>query len=122
MTAARCAVGADLSGAAAEFAGVGLEPADAVIDVLQRCRVGGLGRVAKIDREHHDAGFGEIERGVLAVGAVLVVPGAAVHLQHRGERSRAGRLIEPRQELFAAVAPVDDVLDHELVGACLCPR
>ena len=35
VAAARRAVGADLCGAAAEIAGVRLEPADAVVDVLQ---------------------------------------------------------------------------------------
>ena len=58
----------------------------------------------------------EIQRGLLAVGAVLVVPGAAVDLQHRRERAGAGRLIEPRHPHLVAVALVDDVSDLELVA------
>ena len=116
MPAARRAVGADPVGAAAELARMRLQPADAVIDVLQRRRIGRLGRIAEIDRQHHDAGGREIERGVLAVGAVLVVPGAAVDLEHRRERAGSRRLIEPRQPRLAAAALVDDVLDHEFIS------
>ena len=116
VAAARGAVGADPVGAAAELARMGLEPADAQIDILQRGRVGRLGRVAKVDRQHHDAGGRQIERGVLPVGAVLVGPGAAMHLQHRRERSAAARLVKPRQPGLLAVALVDQIPDHELVG------
>jgi hypothetical protein len=45
-----------------------------------------------------------------AVGAVLVVPGAAMDLQNCGEWAIAGRLVKARQALLAAGALVDDVL------------
>ena len=115
MAAARRAVETDALGAAAELPGMGLQPADAVVDVLERRRIGRFRRVAELEREHDDAAAHQIHGGLLTVGAVLVVPGAAVHLDHRRERTGACRLIEPRHALLAAISLVDDVSDLELV-------
>jgi len=109
MSAARCAVGANAFRAAAELCGMRLQPADAVVDVLQRGRIGRLGRIAKINRDNDDPGGGEIERGVLAVGAILGVPGAAMDPEHGREQAGPGRLIDPRQPRPAGAALVDDV-------------
>jgi hypothetical protein len=36
-----------------------------------------------------------------------------MHLQRRRERAGAGGLVEPRQPLLAAMALINDILDHE---------
>src|SRR5262245_37566770 len=99
-----------------------LQPADPVVDVLERRRIRRLRRVAEFDREHDDAAGAEIEGGVLPVGAVLAVPGAAMNLHDGRKRSLPCWLIQASQPDLVAIPLIDDVADLEFVcfrGCCL---
>ena len=106
VAAGGAAVDADARGVAAPFGGLRLDPAQAVVRVLD---VGGVGRFAgqgHVDRHDHYAARRDRAVHRLFGEAVLARPGAAVQVEHHREGPRALRLVDAREELAAGgIAP-----------------
>ena len=116
MTAARLAGDADEIGPGLELLGVQLGPADRVVDVGQRLRIGALLRDAPVERDDDDAVTGQNLVADLVGVAVGEAPGAAMQIDQRRKRPLAARLVDLRQQRLVAVAEILDVLHVELVG------
>ena len=116
MAAARLAGDADEVGAGLQLLGVRLDPADRVVDVGERLRIGALGAAAPVERHHDDAMAGQHLVAHLVGQAVGQAPGAAVQVDQRRERPVAARLEHARQQRLVAVAEIFDVLHVEFVG------
>src|SRR4030095_7449786 len=101
---------------AAELRRPRLQPADAVVDVLERGRVGGRRRLAEVERRDDDAAARQRFVDELVGQTVLAAPGATVQLDHDRERPGALWPVEARQLRCIAVTHIFDVLDLELVA------
>src|SRR5882724_11625221 len=115
VRAARGAHEPDLVGAPVELGRVALEPADRVADVHQRPGVGGLGRLAEVERGHDHAAPGQrlVHDGV--VGPVAATPGPAVQLDDHRERPVSPRDEHPGQQGPVPMTEILHVSDVDLV-------
>ena len=77
---------------------MGLQPAHAQVGILHVGRVRCLGRARQVDRHQQQAAGGERMGHDRIVQPVLVVPGAAVQVQHRRERAGPFRLVDAREQ------------------------
>src|SRR5579862_7719643 len=114
MPAARSPHAADPIGATAIGARPRLQPARRQVDVGEGGRVGRFRRHAEIDGCDQDAALGQGPGDKVVVGAVLMDPGAAMHLDHRRVGATAGRPVEPRQQRAAALALVFDIFHPQV--------
>jgi hypothetical protein len=116
MAAARLARDADEVRARLELLGMQLDPADRVVDIRQRQRIGALLGGAPVERDDDHAVAGQHLVADLVGVAVGHAPGAAMQIDQRRKRPLAARLVHLRQQRPVAVAEILDVLHVELVG------
>ena len=116
MRAARGSQDTDQIGATAEFGGPRLEPADRVVDIGQRGRVGRPGGHAEIERRHDHAASRQRLVDHRVVQAVASAPGTAVQLDHEREGTRGTRPEETGQQRLRPMADIFDVVHVELAS------
>ena len=115
LRAARRAEPADGRGIHAEGSGIGLEPADAVADVVDHSRILRRVRQAEIEREDADAVGREVFVDDLVVQPVAGAPGAAVNVDDPARRvavgAAAGGAVEPGLQRVAVDRAIGDVFE-----------
>src|SRR5262245_21821793 len=122
VAAARVAHGANHVGAPAELGCARLDPANAVVDVLERRGIGRRRRLPPVERGHDHAALGQRLVDHLVAVTVRATPGAAVELDHDREGPRALRPVDGRKIRRVSVTEVLDVLDLHLVAHAGLPN
>src|SRR6186713_3259418 len=98
MAAAGPAGAADAVRAGVELAGMGLDPADRVIDVLLGGRVRRVHGGAELDRHDDEAALRQVDVRLLVLQPLLALPGATVYRDHGREGAGARGLVDARRE------------------------